>query len=70
MLDVREPEEFTGELRLPKLVGYTDRDVAVVCRAGARSATACAMLAKGFARVQSLAGGMLASSDAGLPSEH
>lgn len=84
VLDVREPEEFTGELghvagsllvpldalerRLPKLAGYVDRDVVVVCRAGARSATAAAMLElAGFRRVANLGGGMLAWRAAGLP---
>jgi sulfur dioxygenase len=84
ILDVREPEEFVGELghvegallipmdalvrRFPKLAGYIDRDVVVVCRAGARSRSACAMLrAAGFKHVRNLAGGMLAWSGAGLP---
>jgi len=84
VLDVREPEEFTGELghlqasllvpldalehRLPKLAGYVDRQLVVVCRAGSRSATAGAMLARaGFRRVLNLRGGMLAWVAAGLP---
>jgi rhodanese-related sulfurtransferase len=84
LLDVREPEEFVGELghvrgsllvpldalahRMPKLIGYVDRDVVVVCRAGARSATAGAILQRaGFKHVLNLAGGMLAWSGAGLP---
>ena len=84
VLDVREPEEFVGdlghiqgallvpldllELRLPKLAGYSERDVVVVCRAGARSATACAMLERaGFRRVRNLEGGMLAWQDRALP---
>jgi glyoxylase-like metal-dependent hydrolase (beta-lactamase superfamily II)/rhodanese-related sulfurtransferase len=84
VLDVREPEEFVGdlghiqgallvpldllELRLPKLAGYSEREVVVVCRAGARSATACAMLERaGFPRVQNLEGGMLAWQDRALP---
>jgi glyoxylase-like metal-dependent hydrolase (beta-lactamase superfamily II)/rhodanese-related sulfurtransferase len=84
LLDVREPEEFVGELghvrgallvpldalerRLPKLAGYVDRDVVVVCRAGARSASAGAILRKaGFRRVINLEGGMLAWVAAGLP---
>jgi glyoxylase-like metal-dependent hydrolase (beta-lactamase superfamily II)/rhodanese-related sulfurtransferase len=87
VLDVREPEEFVGELghiggsllvpmdalerRLPKLAGYVDREVVVVCRAGARSASAAAMLRRaGFARVFNLQGGMLAWNRAGLPVEH
>jgi glyoxylase-like metal-dependent hydrolase (beta-lactamase superfamily II)/rhodanese-related sulfurtransferase len=84
VLDVREPEEFVGplghiqgallipldllELRLPKLAGYVDREIVLVCRAGARSASACAMLENaGFAPVMNLAGGMLAWKDSGLP---
>jgi glyoxylase-like metal-dependent hydrolase (beta-lactamase superfamily II)/rhodanese-related sulfurtransferase len=84
LLDVREPEEFVGELghiegsllvpldalehRLPKLAGYVDRDVVVVCRAGARSASAGAILRRaGFRRVYNLAGGMLAWNASGLP---
>src|SRR4029079_17983430 len=73
LLDVREPEEFVGELghiegsllvpmdalehRLPKLAGYVDRDVVVVCRAGARSASAGAILQRaGFTQVYNLGG--------------
>lgn len=84
LIDVREPEEFVGDLghvrgsllvpldalehRLPKLAGYADRDVVVICRAGARSATAGAMLRRaGFLRVFNLRGGMLAWKAAGLP---
>jgi sulfur dioxygenase len=84
VVDVREPEEFVDELghiagallvpmdalarRLPKLLGYVDRDVVVVCRAGARSASAAAMLQRaGFGRVRNLRGGMLAWNRAALP---
>lgn len=84
LLDVREPEEFTGDLghiegsllvpldaldrRLPKLAGYVDRDVVVVCRAGARSASAGVILKRaGFRRVLNLEGGMLAWHAARLP---
>jgi rhodanese-related sulfurtransferase len=84
VIDVREPEEFVGELghiagallipldaiehRLPKLAGYHDRDIVIVCRAGARSASAGAILRRhGFARVTNLHGGMLAWTKAGLP---
>lgn len=84
VVDVREPEEFVGELghiegalpipldslqkRLPKLTGYVDRDLVVVCRAGARSASACAMLVQaGFPKVSNLEGGMLAWVEAGMP---
>jgi sulfur dioxygenase len=84
LLDVREPEEFVGALghiegsllvpldalerRLPKLAGYADRDVVVVCRAGARSASAGAILRRaGFHRVFNLDGGMLEWIAADLP---
>jgi glyoxylase-like metal-dependent hydrolase (beta-lactamase superfamily II) len=84
VLDVREPEEFVGELghvegallvpldalerRLPKLAGYVDRPVILACRAGARSATAGAILQRaGFRNVVNLRGGMLAWKAAGLP---
>jgi sulfur dioxygenase len=84
LLDVREPEEFVGELghiegallvpmdalehRLPKLSGYVDRDVVVVCRAGARSASAGAILRRGgFHQVYNMGGGMLSWLAAGLP---
>lgn len=84
VIDVREPEEFVGDLghiagallvpldllqlRLPKLAGYVGRPVVCVCRAGARSASAGAMLVKaGFGKVSNLRGGMLAWSDQRLP---
>jgi sulfur dioxygenase len=87
VLDVREPEEFVGDLghirgsllvpldslarRLPKLMGYADRTVVVACRAGARSATAVAILKRaGFAKVRNLEGGMLAWTEAGFRTEH
>ena len=60
ILDVREPEEYTGELghipgsvliplkelasRAEELEPYKDRHVIVVCRAGVRSTTAAAIL--------------------------
>jgi glyoxylase-like metal-dependent hydrolase (beta-lactamase superfamily II)/rhodanese-related sulfurtransferase len=84
VLDVREPEEFVGDLghihgallvpldalhrRLPKLLGYAEREVVLVCRAGARSASAAAILQHaGFGAVTNLTGGMLAWARAGLP---
>jgi glyoxylase-like metal-dependent hydrolase (beta-lactamase superfamily II)/rhodanese-related sulfurtransferase len=84
LLDVREPEEFVGELghirgallvpldalhrRLPKLAGYLGRGVVVVCRSGARSATAGAILRRaGFDQVRNLAGGMLEWNGRRLP---
>jgi rhodanese-related sulfurtransferase len=54
--------------RLPKLAGYVDREIVVVCRAGARSASAGAILGQaGFRHVFNLEGGMLAWAGAGLP---
>jgi glyoxylase-like metal-dependent hydrolase (beta-lactamase superfamily II)/rhodanese-related sulfurtransferase len=87
LLDVREPEEFVGELghisgalhvpldalvrRLPKLAGYVGREVVVICRSGARSASAGAILRHaGFDRVRNLAGGMLEWNARRLPTEH
>ncbi len=87
VLDVREPEEFVGKLghiegailvpmdalplRLPKLAGFVDRDVVVVCRSGVRSASVTAILRRaGFRQVENLRGGMLAWSRAGLPVHH
>jgi rhodanese-related sulfurtransferase len=60
LLDVREPDEFTGELghvagsvlvplrhlseRAKELETYREREVVAICRAGVRSATAAAIL--------------------------
>jgi sulfur dioxygenase len=60
LLDVREPDEFTGELghipgsvlvplkeipaRAHEIGAYKDTDVVVICRAGVRSTTAAAIL--------------------------
>ncbi len=55
------------EHRLPKLAGYVDQKIVVVCRAGARSASATAMLQRaGFRHVENLTGGMLAWARASL----
>jgi rhodanese-related sulfurtransferase len=87
LLDVREPEEFVGELghikgalhvpldvlarRLPKLAGYVGRELIVICRSGARSATAGAILRHaGFDHVRNLSGGMLEWNARGLPTQH
>ncbi|RMG99511.1 MAG: MBL fold metallo-hydrolase [Deltaproteobacteria bacterium] len=87
VVDVREPEEFVGELghvegallvpmdalvgRLPRLAEWVDRPVVVVCRAGARSRSAAALLARaGFRHVYNLEGGMVAWQAAGLPVQH
>jgi sulfur dioxygenase len=74
ILDVREPEEFTGPLghirgaaliplgalaeRAPEL--SKDRPIVAVCRAGSRSAQATVILREaGFGNVANLSGGML-----------
>lgn len=82
LVDVREPSErngLLGHIAGAELVplGTVDgasarwpRDAALVlvCRSGGRSARAAALLArKGFTRVMSLRGGMLAWNEAGLP---
>lgn len=82
VLDVREESEYKaghvlnaklvplGKLneRIGELEKYRDKPVVVVCRSGARSANACALLGKrGFAEVYNLAGGMIAWQKANLP---
>lgn len=84
LVDVREPQEFTGELgHVPgaKLVPLTtladastawDRnaEIVVVCRSGGRSAAAAKELAKrGFRHVYNLRGGMIGWNEAHLPVE-
>ena len=83
IVDVREPDEFDGELghleraELVPLAGLLshasrwnrDEEIVLVCRSGRRSAHAAAQLAQlGFRRVFNLTGGMLAQREAGLPS--
>jgi len=54
--------------RIGELEKYREKPVVVVCRSGARSANACALLGKqGFAEVYNLAGGMIAWQKASLP---
>ncbi len=82
VVDVRESEEYTqglghieGALLVPlgQLEGRLaelprDRPIVTVCRSGARSARAAAMLGKaGFAEVANLRGGMLRWRAEGLP---
>lgn|GEM_PF-105895 len=84
MVDVREPQEFTGELghvpgaRLVPLGNLLDvatdwdknREIMLVCRSGGRSMRAADELAKrGFRHLYNLKGGMLAWNDARLPVE-
>jgi sulfur dioxygenase len=84
ILDVREPDEFTGALghiagaQLIPLGSLLDnikkitkeKPVVVVCRSGARSAQATVMLKNaGYARVANLAGGMQRWRSQNLPVE-
>ncbi len=86
LLDVREPDEFRGDLghiagarliplrelpeRTAELAEFKNRDIIVICRAGARSTTAAALLTgMGFERVGNMKGGMLDWNDARLPVE-
>lgn len=79
LIDVREPEEFTGPLgHLPgaELVplgtieaaaaGWArEQPLLLICRSGVRSQRAAQLLAThGFRRLYNLAGGMLAVSEA------
>ena len=82
IVDVREPGEYTGELgHAPRaeLVPLAmleqaahswdkEQEIVIVCRSGARSSRAAALLASmGFSRIMNMTGGMLAWSAAGLP---
>ncbi|HSC85872.1 MAG TPA: MBL fold metallo-hydrolase [Polyangiaceae bacterium] len=85
VLDVREPDEFRGELgHLPnaKLLPLNslaargvsfgpERPLVVVCRSGGRSGKAALLLReRGFTRIASLAGGMTEWNARGLPVEY
>lgn len=82
VVDVREPVEFVGPLghlagaELVPLAALGGRASAwapsdpllLVCRTGARSATACGVLVRlGFQQVYNLAGGMLVWNENRLP---
>ena len=84
IIDVRESDEFAGELghiRGAELVPLAtvaaaakswrcDDEVVVVCRSGGRSGRAAAALAAiGYGRVMNMVGGMLAWNEAHLPVE-
>ena len=84
LIDVREPEEFSGPLghikgarlvplaELSKQSAQLDRNrpIVAVCRSGARSAQAVVLLQKaGFSDVANLAGGMLRWRASGYPVE-
>lgn len=82
MIDVREPDEWTGQLGhiagaelcpLGGLGGYAGQWdhaelLVMVCRSGARSGSAAATLTRhDFQRVINLRGGMIGWNQAGLP---
>lgn len=77
LLDVREPAEWTAghspSAQHRPLADVTPEDVppgrllVIVCRSGARSARAAAMLARSGVEVRNLTGGMTAWAAAGLP---
>lgn len=80
LVDVRNRDEFAAAripgsvlVPLPFLAGRiadlpADRPVLLVCRSGNRSATAAAMLLRqGYEEVASVAGGIVAWYQAGLP---
>lgn len=84
LVDVRQPDEFTGELghvpgatlvplgSLPEAAQTWDREapIVVICRSGGRSTTAAAKLViAGFRRVMNMNGGMMAYNARGLPTE-
>jgi hydroxyacylglutathione hydrolase len=84
LIDVRQPEEFTGELgHIPKAKILTldtledrlseipkDQTVVFVCRSGGRSARATSLAqSHGFTNVYNLKGGMLLWNDLHLPTE-
>lgn len=86
VLDVRQPDEYVGPLghipgavliplgelggRLAEVEAYRGETVVTVCRSGARSANAAAILQKaGFQKVYNLAGGTQAWFEHGFPVE-
>lgn len=84
LIDVRQPDEFSGELghipgaqlivldTLPERLHQIPKDqtVVFVCKSGGRSARATAFaLQSGFSEVYNLKGGMLLWNDLHLPSE-
>ena len=83
---MRQPEEFTGELghvpgahliplgelpvRLGEITAQKRETVVTICRSGARSARAAALLREaGFTDVVNMAGGTLAWRREGYPRE-
>jgi sulfur-carrier protein adenylyltransferase/sulfurtransferase len=85
LIDVREPDEYTGELghisgaELVPLAtvegaakGWENREqeIVMICRSGARSGRAATLLTSmGFRHVMNMTGGMIAWNAAQLPTE-
>ena len=83
LIDVREPDEYTGELgHVPGAAlvpvatvgaaagGWSpDDDIVLICRSGARSGRVADALARAGFRVMNLVGGMIAWNAAQLPVE-
>ena len=84
LVDVRSPQEYTGELghipnaqlytldELPQRLGELPKDqpVVFICRSGGRSASATRLAReKGFSLVYNLKGGMLLWNELGLKTE-
>ena len=84
VIDVREPDEFRGELghipgselvplaTISTVAASWDRaaPLVLVCRSGGRSRRAAeALVGAGFERIANLEGGMIAYNAAGLPVE-
>jgi len=83
LVDVRSPDEFNEihaslalnspldkftAAALQKLGLTAEQPIYLICRSGARSATACRILMEaGFAHVFNVAGGTMAWKDLGLP---
>jgi rhodanese-related sulfurtransferase len=84
LIDVRQPEEYTGELghiantklivlnTIPEQLNSIPKDkhVVFVCRSGGRSAQACAYaLSQGYTNVYNMMGGMLMWNQLQFPTE-
>ena len=81
LVDVREASELAADGYIPGAVHVPlraleagaarwskDRDIILICRSGNRSAVAAeALVRRGFGRVMTMTGGMLAYTAAGLP---
>jgi len=85
LIDVRRPDEYTGELghapganlivldNLPQQITELpkDRSIVFICRSGSRSASAAAFAKEnGFDQVFNMKGGMLLWNELGLETEN